>query len=151
MRMQSGKLGKNLTLRIAKPYAGMFLALIAGSITSLISAQGAKPNAEVPARVVSLDYPFGMAGRWLSHVKSFHLRAELRDERSPDGIAKGLRQLKGEFPDLKDPDPLVFNELLPTIHGSAAYAFDQTRLRSFSDSRADKNRELSRELRFWDG
>jgi hypothetical protein len=43
------------------------------------------------------------------------LRAEVRLESEPDVIAKNLRELKNQFPDLKDPDPLVFTELLPVL------------------------------------
>ena len=99
----------------------------------------------------SASYPMGDVSHWLPLVKSFHLRAEIRDERTPEGIAKELRQLKSQFADLKDPDPLDFTQLQPVSHELVEIDFDQTRLRSLSISRTAQDCDLSRNLRIWDG
>src|SRR5262249_9492826 len=52
-------------------------------------------------------YPFAELSSWLPNVHSIRLRAEVRFECGPDTIARNLREIKNQYPDLKDPDPLV--------------------------------------------
>ena len=96
-------------------------------------------------------YPLGDISQWLPLVKSFLVQAEIQDERNPEQIAKDLHQLKSQYPDLESPDPLVFTQLLPTVHISVEYDIDQPRLRSLCVCRTAQDRDLNRDLSFWDG
>jgi RNA polymerase sigma factor (sigma-70 family) len=115
------------------------------------AADPEKSTATAPAKDLPLEYPLGDVSRWLPRLKSFHLRAECRYEHGPDDIARNLREIKSQYPDLKDPDPLFFTQLLPVLDVVAECDFDQSRLRSFNLLRTAEKLELSSDLRIWDG
>lgn len=96
-------------------------------------------------------YPLGNVSRWLPAVNSFQLRAEMRFDQSPEEIAKNLRKVKEQFPELKDPDPLVFRELLPRQRITIERDFDGSRIRKFTRTMGPSDQELSREVCLWDG
>jgi hypothetical protein len=110
-----------------------------------------KATAETPPGDVANDYPRGHVSRWLPGVRSFQLRAECRDERGPEQVLRNLYKLKRRFPDLKDPDPLVFTELLPVTYSSIEGMFDPTRFRFYWSNRTTKNVDLSRRVHIWHG
>jgi thiol-disulfide isomerase/thioredoxin len=107
----------------------------------------------VPRSVTSStpEYPFADAARWLPHVRSLHLRADIRFVSTPAGLDRSRQQLKDEFPDLKDPDPLDFTGLLPILDANLECAFDRSRLRYQEVRRTAEGIDLSRDLRLWDG
>jgi thiol-disulfide isomerase/thioredoxin len=115
------------------------------------AANTKEPFAHEPGEQKPPAYPFGDVSRWLPRVKSFHLRVETRFESSPDRIAKNLRELKRQFPDLKDPDPFAFSELLPVTNVIAESTFDRSRLRLLWLERTPEGRDRSRRIGFWDG
>jgi hypothetical protein len=88
---------------------------------------------------------------WVGKLKSFHLLARVEERRTPEGIEQLFRKLKRQFPELDKPDPLKFTELLPNINVRLELDFDERRLCHCWLSRDDTNRELSRDLRMWDG
>lgn len=89
---------------------------------------------------------------WVGKLKSFHLLARIEDKRTPEGIENNLRKIKNQFPGVDKPDPLKFTELLPAINVRLELDFDERRLRHCWLSRDDNlGRELSRDLRMWDG
>jgi hypothetical protein len=123
-------------------------------LTQTSLGQAAKPDEPTDRALpkeLAAEYPLGDVHRWLPRVKSFRLRAEFRYERGPEEMAKDRLELKNQFPDLKNPDPNVFRELLPVLHGSLDHAFDQTRVRYVSITRNDKKRDLDRFVYLWDG
>jgi hypothetical protein len=116
---------------------------------SAVGAEQKSPDAVFDKPLT--DYPQGDVSRWLPQVKTFRLRGEVRDETSPEKIAASLLRIKGQFPDLKDPDPNEFRELLPVEYTFVDYAFDRKRLRSLDESRNEKGRVLCHFFRTWDG
>ena len=88
---------------------------------------------------------------WVGKLKSFHLMARIEERRTPEGIEHELREIKRQFPENEQPDPLVFTELLPEINVRLEQDFDARRIRRCWLSRDGLSRELSRELRMWDG
>ena len=87
---------------------------------------------------------------WVGKLESFHLMARIEERRTPEGIAHSLKQIKGDRPEF-DPDPQDFTQLLPETNLRLELDFDARRLRHLSLHRDATNRELSRELRMWDG
>lgn len=88
---------------------------------------------------------------WVGKLKSFHLVARIEDKRTPEGIENELNKIKRQFPELDQPDPLEFTELLPAINVRLELAFDVRRIRKLSFVRDDLSREVYRDLKIWDG
>ena len=103
------------------------------------------------AQDASTEYPMGDISRWLPQVKTFHLQAEVRDESTPEDIAISRLEFAKQFPDIKNPDPLDFNELLPVKYTLVDSAYDPTRLCERWESRTENDVKLSRSAYLWDG
>ena len=88
---------------------------------------------------------------WVGKLKSFHLMARIEVKRTSEGIENDLGKIKRQFPESDQFDPLVFTELLPEINVRLELDFDTRRFRNCWLSRDDMSRELSRDLRMWDG
>ena len=88
---------------------------------------------------------------WVGKLESFHLMARIEERRTPEGIANELRDIKRQFPEIEQPDPLSFTELLPEINIRLEMDFDARRIRWCWLAQDGLSRELSRDLRMWDG
>ena len=88
---------------------------------------------------------------WGGKLESLHLMARIEERRTPEGIEHSLKQIKEQNPDLDQPDPLKFTELLPETNLRLELDFDARRFRWMWLFRDSNNRELSRETQFWDG
>ncbi len=88
---------------------------------------------------------------WVGKLKSLHLMARIEERRTPEGIDNSLQRIQREIPDLEQPDPLIFTQLLPETNMRLELDFDARRLRMMCFYRDATNLDLERTLQMWDG
>lgn len=138
------------------------VAALGAGIAAMIGARAAPKSAvppgaprvaagEAPEPAPPTGYPLGDGHHWLPRTQSFRVRAEVRDERGPEDLARSLSEIQSQFPWEKTPDPEVFTNLQPVQLASVDCAFDRARVRLQVTSRTDKKGELNRCVYLWDG
>ncbi len=88
---------------------------------------------------------------WVGKLKSFHLMARIEERRTPERIEHALKEIKEQNPDLEEPDPLKFTQLLPETNMRLELDFDTRRMRSMCLHRDGSNRDLDRDVWMWNG
>jgi hypothetical protein len=140
--------------------AGMLTATVGGMWFANAQEKGKPPADPIPVggapqkaekSPASTEYPLGDVSRWLPHAKSFHVLAECRYVTGPEALAKNLREIQTQFPEVKDPDPLAWTGLLPVMDVAVECAFDRSRIRFVAAWRTGDNRKTSTDVRIWDG
>lgn len=128
----------------------MFVSsLVLGTITA--SAGEESRDDARGASVVLNDYPFAATRNWLPQLKTVTIKSNSRYERTSLGLERARREIRTRFPDLKDPDPLKFTQLLPIVDVVVEDIFDHSRLRTSAVHQTPDKIKLSSNTRVWDG
>lgn len=88
---------------------------------------------------------------WMTRVKSLHLKAIAKEEKTLPGLLKNQRDVQRQFNPGKNPDPLDFKQLLPEFEFEYECDFDQNRFHQTTNFLAPQKTLTDRHVRFWDG
>ncbi|UCD76774.1 MAG: TlpA family protein disulfide reductase [Phycisphaerales bacterium] len=112
----------------------------------IASQPAAQTEADNEIDVVALMEEVRQKERWIHDVDSFYLRLEGTLTKTPEAIAKRRAELKRQFPDLEELDPMMFTGLRSRIEETLEIAFDSKRVRYFTHWLGSRY-----EIWIWDG